>query len=204
MADWNTIYKEQGKFFTGTQEDIKDLIKLMKRKGVKKILDLGCGTGRHVIEFAKEGFEVYGMDISEEGLKITKKELDKNKLNANLIKASCYDKFEFPDKFFDAIVSVQVIFHNYHEKVKYCISEIYRVLKPGGIAFITVTLGKGKHFEKRKIIDTNTFIPLSGLEEGVVHFVYTKEILEEDFNRFKILNIHIDNKEHYCILLEKK
>ncbi len=34
----------------------------------KKILDLGCGTGRHAVELAKRGFEVTGLDLSENQL----------------------------------------------------------------------------------------------------------------------------------------
>jgi 2-polyprenyl-3-methyl-5-hydroxy-6-metoxy-1,4-benzoquinol methylase len=31
----------------------------------KKILDVGCGTGRHAVELAKRGYEVVGLDLSE-------------------------------------------------------------------------------------------------------------------------------------------
>jgi len=32
---------------------------------ISRILDLGCGTGRHAIEFARRGFDVTGVDFSE-------------------------------------------------------------------------------------------------------------------------------------------
>jgi SAM-dependent methyltransferase len=40
------------------------LIGALKLKGVERILDLGCGTGRHAITFAKKGYNVLGIDIS--------------------------------------------------------------------------------------------------------------------------------------------
>jgi len=39
-----------------------------KREGRKSILDLGCGLGRHSVLFAKYGFKVTAVDISEEAL----------------------------------------------------------------------------------------------------------------------------------------
>lgn len=46
-------------------EAIEDyFIKFSKRK-VRSILDLGCGTGTHCILFAKKGYEISGVDLSE-------------------------------------------------------------------------------------------------------------------------------------------
>lgn len=44
------------------------VVGLFQRYGdgnISRILDLGCGTGRHAIEFAKRGFEVSGVDFSD-------------------------------------------------------------------------------------------------------------------------------------------
>ena len=47
----------------------------------KTILDLGCGTGGHAFEWAKNGFDVTGIDISEDMLAAAHKRLDKDDLN---------------------------------------------------------------------------------------------------------------------------
>lgn len=41
-----------------------ELVELFSEKGVSKILDLGCGSGRHVIYLSKHGFDVYGFDVA--------------------------------------------------------------------------------------------------------------------------------------------
>ena len=43
---------------------------------------MGCGTGRHTLYLAKQGFQVYGVDIAEEGIKIAKQWLKENNLKA--------------------------------------------------------------------------------------------------------------------------
>ena len=73
MGDWESIFKKQGRVFLKPQEDMRKVIRLLKKQGVKRVLDLGCGTGRHTIMLAKAGFDVYGTDVSKEGLKLTRK-----------------------------------------------------------------------------------------------------------------------------------
>ena len=70
---WENIYKEQGEVQVKILAKVKDSVDLFKRRGFKKILDLGCGTGRHAIFLAQNGFEVYATDISNTGLAIAKK-----------------------------------------------------------------------------------------------------------------------------------
>lgn len=45
-------------------KEIPDLVSMLKKLKVKAVLDIGCGTGGHSIELAKEGFEVVGIDRS--------------------------------------------------------------------------------------------------------------------------------------------
>lgn len=49
---------------TRLSKEIPDLVKMFRELNVKKILDIGCGTGPHAIDLAQEGFEVLGMDRS--------------------------------------------------------------------------------------------------------------------------------------------
>lgn len=57
--------------------DVKFLDGLFKEYGCRSIIDIGCGTGNHVIRLSKLGYEVMGVDISETMLKIAK-EKDKD------------------------------------------------------------------------------------------------------------------------------
>lgn len=53
---------------------IVDFASVLKEKGYKTILDVGCGAGRNAIYVAKEGFRVIGIDISPTAVKIALKE----------------------------------------------------------------------------------------------------------------------------------
>lgn len=201
IGDWESIFKKNGKVFLEPQEDMNKIIPILKKHNVKKILDLGCGSGRHSVLLAKKGFEVYATDISNSGLNISKKWIKQEKLSVKFKNHSCYEKFPFKDNFFDAVISTQVIHHNFHDKVKFSISEIERVLKPEGIAFITVSANKYKRrASKFKIMEPRTYIPLDGEEKGLPHFIYTKNLMKQDFKNFNIIDIHKDTHDHWCLL----
>jgi ubiquinone/menaquinone biosynthesis C-methylase UbiE len=211
MKQWNRIFKEQGKVFLKPQEDIPRIVKLFKKKDVKKILDLGCGSGRHTVYLAKHGFEVYGIDIALKGIKITKDWLKKEKSKANLKVGNVYKKLPYPNNFFDALISTQTLHHNTINNIRKLIKEIERVLKDDGLIFITVSRkGSKKEIPKEKMwkmkfIAPRTFVPLSHDEKGLIHYWFNKKLLRKEFNNFKIYDIWVDSKKrHYCLLAELK
>jgi len=203
MKQWDEIFKTSGKFFTNPQKDIPAVVKLFRKRDVKNILDLGCGSGRHLVYLAKHGFNVYGFDISEHGIRIAKDWLKEEKLNANLKIGSIYKKFPYRDSFFDAVICVQTIHHSRLKNIQKAIKEIERVLKPNGLLFVTVPKSKGKTYSKKnKLIEPRTYLPLEGREAGLLHYIYTKDLLKKDFKNFKISKIWVDKGGHYCFIGE--
>lgn len=168
-----------------------------------KILDLGCGAGAHTIFLAREGFQVYATDISEEGLKVTKKRLKDNKLKA-ILKNATMESQPFPDNFFDGIISFGVFYYNHQKEYRKAVSEIYRVLKKRGKALVFTRTTGDYRFGKGKKIEKNTFILniKDTNEKGMVmHFLDRKEI-DTIFNKFS--EITIEKTETTFSNLKKK
>lgn len=219
MQQWNKIFKKKGKVFTKFQEDIPEILTLFKKHNVKRILDLGCGSGRHVIYFAKRGLDVYGIDIAEAGIKITKDWLRKERLEADLKIGSIYKKLPYRDNFFDAVISINTIHHERIENIQKAIRGIERVLKPKGLVFINLRKRKfrkfyqnltiiekyGKQKSRYKVIAPRTYVPIEGGEKGLIHYLFNKNLLRKEFKNFKIYDIWIDsNRRHYCFVGELK
>lgn len=217
MQQWNDIFKKRGKVFTKVQEDILKIATIFKKYQAKKILDLGCGSGRHTIYFAKRGYDVYGIDMAKEGISITRSWLKKENLKADLKIGNIYDKLPYPNDFFDAIISTGTINHNKIKNIRKTIKELERVLKPKGLIFITVR--KNKKFKKRgpkstiilwfgkekircKIIGPRTCIPMEGGEKGLMHYIFNKGLLRREFKNFKN-DIWFDSSRKHCCLLGK-
>lgn len=56
-----------------TAQFIADAVPDLTKHEVKKVLDLGSGVGRHCVLLASSGFEVIGMDISKNALKMARR-----------------------------------------------------------------------------------------------------------------------------------
>lgn len=219
MKQWNEMYKVKGRIFTQVQEDLPKIVSLFKKRKVITVLDLGCGTGRHVIYLAKKGFDVYGFDIAEEGIGQTKTWLKKENLKANLKVGSIYDKLPYPDDFFDAIISTQTFHHQKIQVIRRAIKELERVLKPRGLVFMTFRKRKfnknhlknaiiekyGHQKNRYKVIAPRTYMPIEGGEKGLFHYIFNKKLIKKEFNDFKIINIGASkDRRHYSFLGELK
>jgi len=110
----------------------------IKTRGISgKILDIGTGPGRLPIEIAKQvkNAKVFGIDISEDMIKIAKKNVDNEGLGDRVeFKAkSAYDT-GFEDNSIDLVLSTGML-HHLSQPIK-AFNEIYRILKPGGEAWL--------------------------------------------------------------------
>lgn len=91
-----------------------------------RVLDLGAGVGRHALWLAGKGFEAVALDAAPDGLA----EIDK--IGGVETVLSRMHELPFEDASFDHVLSWNVIYHGDEDILLRTISEIRRVLKPGG------------------------------------------------------------------------
>jgi len=205
MPDWEDIFKKKGYVFIDPHQDMSRLSSLFRTQGVRRILDLGCGTGRHLALLSQAGFEVSGFDSSKTALDLAMKWLQEEELTADVRLGKMEEPFPYPDGHFDAVISIQVIHHNLLQDILTTIREVVRVLKIGGYIFITVPILGPKPENpdddwKLQQVEDGTFIPQSGPESGIPHHYFTEEELHETFSNFKILEMYMDDTDHRCVL----
>lgn len=153
-----------------------------------KILDLGCGSGRNCIKLNKDE-KYYCLDFSSEMLKKAKENL-KNQ-NADFILSET-DNIPFENNFFDNCICYAVL-HCISEKEKrvQTLKEIYRTLKIGGYALISVW---GKNSPRLKNKEKECFISWTTENNEKTErytYVYDLNELKEEIEKmnFKIINI---------------
>lgn len=106
------------------------ILKYLPQEG--RVLEAGCGLGRFLIYFGKRGFNIFGMDISEEGLR-------RLRSYDPTLKTFVGDVLNIPqrDNSLDAIISLGVIEH-FEEGPQKALLEMHRVLKPRGVLCVAV------------------------------------------------------------------
>ena len=183
---------------------VATLAAILKEDGSSRVLDFGCGTGRHTVYLSRLGFDVFGFDWSEASVEATRKELMKEGLSANL---SVYDMNQtplpYPDIYFDAVLAVRVFHHAFAGQIARSASEIGRITKSRGHLYVEVPNFGRLQSERRKGIkfdepEPGTFVPTGGDEVGVPHHFFTKEELVSLFRQFTPHSMQ-ETSDHICL-----
>lgn len=87
-----------------TSKEVEGVIKILKLKPGKKILDLCCGYGRHCFELAQKGFKVTGYDLSSHLLERARKQADSLRLKLKFVLGDMR-KIPFKNEF-DAVINM--------------------------------------------------------------------------------------------------
>ncbi|QUI23845.1 class I SAM-dependent methyltransferase [Vallitalea pronyensis] len=104
-----------------------------------KILDLGCGTGRHALALAKMGHYVGLVDISMQSLNFAVEKFKELGLEKNILHVTCCKAEEYvpqPGEYYDNVLIFGPFYHilKLRDRVA-CLKNILSFLKPGGRVF---------------------------------------------------------------------
>lgn len=113
-------------------EFIKDFVKTGDA-----VLDFGCGNGRLLEILGNKKIDYRGVDVSGRLIDLARKKYPE--FSENFVKISGQNSLPFADNFFNAAVSLAV-FHHFPSRAfrEERAREIFRVLKPGGAAIVSV------------------------------------------------------------------
>ncbi len=188
---WERIYRERGDLQFGVLPKIRRAAGTFKEKNYEKILDLGCGTGKHSIFLAEAGFQVYATDLSETGIKIAREKA--RSLGLKNIHFEQHDMREIPfdDSFFDAVICIWTIYHGTLVDIQKTIGEIYRVLSLNGTVLTDMLSVSHETYGIGKEIENNTFVGEKEGEEDVPHHYTTREEIAQLFSEFRQLKVRL-------------
>ena len=108
----------------------KRLAKIRKDRQAGRLLDIGCGEGTFLALAQKEGWQIYGTEISAFASKYATASLGTNIFCGDLLSTG------FEENFFDVVTMWHVLEHVSNPK-RY-LSEIHRILKPKGLLVLAV------------------------------------------------------------------
>lgn len=226
-SEWEKSYENKNNFlFYPHEEVIRFFSKyISKRMGLNtfssqhqlnekpKVLDLGCGIGRHVIFSHSMQTDAYGIDLSEKAIRFaiewSKKEGIPN-AEAKILQSDI-NQMPFESNFFDFIISHGVLDSMSQEICRNAISECSRVLKKGGCFYCDLVSGDdSKHeeeFSGEEIVQTEH-------EKNTIQLYFNRNLIDSFFTEFfEILEIILIKKidllsnhyiSRYHLVLKKK
>lgn len=111
-----------------------------------RLLDAGCGSGRNLVYFLREGYDVYGVDLSPEAV-ASVRSLARTlapQLPEDNFRREPVEGMSFEGESFDAVLSSAVL-HFARDEAHWrgMLREMWRVLKPGGIFFARLASSDG-------------------------------------------------------------
>jgi SAM-dependent methyltransferase len=148
-----------------------------------RVLDAGCGSGRNLVYFLREGFDVCGVDVSPDAIAQVRSlartlapYLPKENFRQEPV-----ERMSFADASFDAVLSSAVL-HFARDEAHWLamLWEMWRVLKPGGLFFSRLASSDGVE---------SFVVPLGGrrfrLPGGVEWLLADERMLREATNSLR-------------------
>lgn len=149
-----------------------------------RVLDAGCGEGRNLPYFIRNGFDVWGVDSNPSAVRMVQmfgKSMHPT-FDPEKFMASDVADMPFPPESFDTVISSAVL-HFAKDEIAFSnmLQEMVRVLKPAGILFIRVATTCGVE---------NEIEPLGNqwykLKDGSKFFLATRELLDESCRKLSL------------------
>jgi SAM-dependent methyltransferase len=116
-----------------------------------RVLDAGCGYGRNLVYLLREGCEIFALDENEEGVahvRALAAELAPQ-LPVDNFRVGPIERMPFPDAFADVVICNSVLhFARDEQHFLAMVSELWRVLRPGGLLFCRLGSRIGMEFER--------------------------------------------------------
>lgn len=186
LEETRKTYNEQADAFEQTRKPFAQtdsLKKFVNRLDEKKVLEIGCGPGRDARILVDLGCTVTGIDFSKAFIK---------KATAVVPEATFLEmdmrELAFPKESFDGVWASASLLHMQKTDIASVISNIYSVLKPGGIFYMSLKEGTGSLDEPDDRLDG---------AKRFFHF-YTKEDVEAYLSDagFSILEVYVEKSDN--------
>ena len=127
-----------------------------------RVRDAGCGSGRNLVYFLREGYDVFGVDTDPNAIEHTRR-LARSRvppLPAGNFRVEAIEEMAFPDAFADFVLSSAVLhFARSDEQFGAMLRGTWRVLKPGGLLFCRLASSIGMEDQVQRIAGRRFRLP---------------------------------------------
>jgi SAM-dependent methyltransferase len=184
MPVWGELFNDPVMQGREPDPELMALLPLMQAAGCRRVLDAGCGVGRHLLPLLAAGFQAWGVDCDAQVLRLLKDRLDQAHVKAAgpYLAQADLKRLPFAPGAFDLVVSIKVINHGYAATFRDYCRELDRVLKPGGHLFINVSpweFAEQVRLPQTRELEPGTLVDIATPDGTIIHHFPTPEELRE-------------------------
>jgi len=188
---WNKKYSKQQRVWgIDASNAAKHAGRYLEKISLKNetMLDLGCGYGRDAAFFHQRGFEVTGIDIASEGIRMAKSTFSKQIFKVMDFHNHAFDEMQF------GLIFANYFFHliTDSEKRQKFIERCHQLLKLKGILFASFASTKDHDFQSGVLIGTN----MIKNSRNVTKLYYDPSLIHREFKDFNILELTAYREDH--------
>ncbi|MDR3125546.1 MAG: class I SAM-dependent methyltransferase [Candidatus Nomurabacteria bacterium] len=186
--------------------DFLDFVKKLEQRHISgRALDLGCGNGRHAIVFAKNDFETYGLDFSENAIKLAENNASKNHIDTINFSVGDALNLEYADDFFNVINDDGCLHHIDPTDWQKYVENIFRVTKPDGTLRVKVFSKNSGNMSEASSNNRWQFSASSGytyfFDETEIRNIFAKHF---HITELKEISHDVDGrKKFYSVVMDK-
>lgn len=131
------------------------------------VLDVGCGSGVFSDAMAGRGAHVLGIDANADAITYAQKTFQRPTLT---FRRGLLDELDLPAESFDKASCLEVIEHVYEDQVRKLLDDLLRILRPGGLLFLTTPNYRGLWPAVEWAADRFSPVAKMDAEQHVTHF----------------------------------
>ena len=192
MTTWDNLWKnpeiaKQWADFPPLPE-VVEMADRLQSESRRRLLDIGCGLGRHTVYLAARGFQVTATDSAPTAISACRDNLARAALRATLLQLDMAD-LPFPDAGFDGVISSHVIHHARRAAMAAILDHITLKLSPHG--YFAWAMPTRDHFEcgLGQELEPGTWVNPEGREGPLPHHYCTEEEVYDLLRAYELLSL---------------
>ena len=192
MASWNELFMDEKNIKRAPEVEVCGLSGSLEKLFAERPLrlwDLCCGAGRHTVELARMGHDVYASDNAPKAIELTQEWLAKMNLQAQ-VQLADMTVCPWPKVTFHGAISWDALYHNTLANIRRAVEGVYTQLVSGGLFMGTFMSTKADLYGEGEEIEPDTFIcPQRWGEKEIPHHYFDEAGIRDLFKKWELISL---------------
>lgn len=200
MKYWDTVWDkkdiEQYRQYIRGYENVKNvMVREFQKHNCRIVCDAACGFGANSLILQSNGFDVWGFDISETSVWITKELLAPYGIQKERFKTASLSNTRYQDGFFDAVAVRAAMDHLCVDEFNSALGELQRITKANGLLYVSFDPLEPDDMElEHSVLEDGSFLYTDESRNGLLFHYYSDEDIQKAFHGYEILAKETDGR----------